>query len=177
MFVFRPALCFFADGNATAHARQGRLGHCRRLASRAHRRGSMCGIAGFLGGGAGRDLGRVALAMADALRHRGPDDAGIWADAEAGVALGHRRLAVLEAPFSLAGQEVHAAASLGIALFPEDGADPDELLKNADLALYRAKGEGRGRVRFFEPAMDEEVRARRRLEVELRRAMERGEFL
>ena len=56
----------------------------------------MCGIAGFLGGGAGRDLGRVARAMADALRHRGPDDAGAWADAEAGVALGHRRLAVID---------------------------------------------------------------------------------
>src|SRR3954449_11008568 len=96
MFVFRPALCFFPGGNATAHARQGRLGHCRRLASRAHRRGSMCGIAGFLGGGAGRALGPGARAMADALRHRGPDDAGTWADAEAGVALGHRRLAVLD---------------------------------------------------------------------------------
>ena len=57
---------------------------------------------------------------------------------------------------------------------PEDGADPDELVRRADLALYRAKGEGRGRFRFFEPAMDEEVRARQRLEAELRRALERG---
>src|SRR3954468_7216310 len=109
MFVFRPALCFFPDGNATAHPRQGSLGHCRRLASRAHRRGPMCGIAGFLGGGAGRDLGRVARAMADALRHRGPDDAGTRADAEADVALGHRRLAVID--LSPAGRQPMPSAS------------------------------------------------------------------
>ena len=69
----------------------------------------MCGIAGFLGGGAGRDLGRVARAMADALRHRGPDDAGTWADAGAGVALGHRRLAVID--LSPAGRQPMASAS------------------------------------------------------------------
>ena len=72
---------------------------------------------------------------------------------------------------------MRAAASIGIALFPDDGRDPAGLLKNADLALYRAKSEGRNRFRFFEAAMDAEVRARRRLETELRRALERKEFV
>src|SRR4051812_41861626 len=66
---------------------------------------------------------------------------------------------------------------LNFVLSPGDGDDPDELVRRADLALYRAKGEGRGRFRFFEPAMDEEVRARQRLQQELRRALERGQFL
>ena len=70
-----------------------------------------------------------------------------------------------------------SATSIGIALFPQDGQDPDTLLKNADLALYRAKAQGRDRFRLFEPAMDEEAQARRRLERELRQALERGEFV
>src|SRR5690348_5480704 len=70
----------------------------------------MCGIAGFLGpDGAGRDPRRVARAMADALRHRGPDDAGVWADAAAGAALGHRRLAVID--LSPAGHQPMVSAS------------------------------------------------------------------
>ena len=57
------------------------------------------------------------------------------------------------------------------------GGDADDLLRNADLALYRAKAEGRGRFRFFEPAMDEAAQARRRLERELRQALERDELV
>jgi diguanylate cyclase (GGDEF)-like protein/PAS domain S-box-containing protein len=79
-------------------------------------------------------------------------------------------------PFQLDEGAVRAAASIGIALFPDDGRDPAALLKNADLALYRAKSEGRSRFRFFEAAMDAEVRARRRMEADLRRALEREEF-
>ncbi len=71
----------------------------------------------------------------------------------------------------------HSVGFLRLQLSPGDGDDPDELVRRADLALYRAKGEGRGRFRFFEPAMDEEVRARQRLQQELRRALERGQFL
>ena len=69
------------------------------------------------------------------------------------------------------------STSIGIALFPQDGQDPDTLLKHAELALYRAKAQGRGQFRFFEPAMDDEAQARRRLERELRQALERGEFV
>lgn len=91
--------------------------------------------------------------------------------------LASKILEALAAPFNLDGLEVHAAASIGISLFPHDGHDPAELLKNADLALYRAKGEGRFRFRFFEPAMDAEIQARKRLDLELRQALEGHQFI
>ena len=93
------------------------------------------------------------------------------------AALADKVLATLAAPFDLDGQEVHVSTSIGVALFPQDGPDPDTLLKHAELALYRAKAQGRDRFRFFEPAMDEEAQARRRLERELRQALQRGEFV
>jgi predicted signal transduction protein with EAL and GGDEF domain len=66
--------------------------------------------------------------------------------------------------------------SLGIALAPGDGLDPDQLLKNADTALYRAKSDGRGLYRFFEPEMDARMQARRKIEIDLRKAIANGEF-
>ena len=84
------------------------------------------------------------------------------------IALADKILATVARPFDLDGQEIHASTSIGIALFPQDGPDPDTLLKHAELALYRAKALGRNQFRFFEAAMDEEAQARRRLERELR---------
>ena len=66
--------------------------------------------------------------------------------------------------------------SVGIALAPHDGSTPDQLLKNADMALYLAKGDGRGVHRFFEREMDKRLQARRSLELDLRKAVENGEF-
>jgi diguanylate cyclase (GGDEF)-like protein len=79
-------------------------------------------------------------------------------------------------PYNIDGKNVIIATSVGIALAPGDGGDPDQLLKNADLALYRAKGDGRGTHRFFEPEMDARLQARRALESDLRIAVEQGEF-
>jgi diguanylate cyclase (GGDEF)-like protein len=79
-------------------------------------------------------------------------------------------------PFMIDGQNVEVAFSVGIAVAPGDGATTDDLLKNADLALYAAKAERRGSYRFFEPAMDKALRDRRRLERDLAQALERGEF-
>ena len=93
------------------------------------------------------------------------------------IALADKILATLTMPFDVDGQEIHASTSIGIALFPQDGLDPDTLLKHAELALYRAKALGRNQFRFFEAAMDEEAQARRRLERELRLGLERGEFV
>ncbi|MCR9137069.1 MAG: PAS-domain containing protein [Alphaproteobacteria bacterium] len=83
---------------------------------------------------------------------------------------------VLSQPFDLDGHQVVVGASVGIAIAPENGADTDVLLKNADLALYRAKDEGRGIYRSFETDMDTKIQARRSLEEELRAAFERNEF-
>ncbi|HYI27750.1 MAG TPA: GGDEF domain-containing phosphodiesterase, partial [Bradyrhizobium sp.] len=67
-------------------------------------------------------------------------------------------------------------ASIGIAVGPGDGLLPGKLLRNADLALYRAKGDGRGTFRFFEPAMDLQMQTRRIMERDLREALPAGEF-
>jgi diguanylate cyclase (GGDEF)-like protein/PAS domain S-box-containing protein len=74
------------------------------------------------------------------------------------------------------GQQATVGTSIGIAVSPSDGDAPDKLLRNADLALYRAKGDGRGTFRFFEPAMDEQMQARRIMEQDLRKALPAGEF-
>lgn len=79
-------------------------------------------------------------------------------------------------PFTVNDQPVRLAASIGAALAPRDGTTLDALLTAADLALYAAKGEGRGTTRFFEPALDNAARDRQQMEFELRHALERGEF-
>jgi diguanylate cyclase (GGDEF)-like protein/PAS domain S-box-containing protein len=98
------------------------------------------------------------------------------ADAAEVQRLGERLLAELSRPFALDGHQVVVTASVGAATVPLDGDDPDVLLHNADTALSRAKTEGRNRLRFFEPGMDARLRARKRLEAELRRALERSEL-
>ncbi|MDB5589536.1 EAL domain-containing protein [Enterovirga sp.] len=70
---------------------------------------------------------------------------------------------------------VTVGATVGIALLPQDGPDAEALLRSADIAMYRAKREGRGTYRFFEQAMDEELKARLSLEAELRSAIEAGD--
>ena len=90
--------------------------------------------------------------------------------------LANRLVEVLSEPYEIDGQEVIVGTSIGVALAPGDGEDPDQLLKNADMALYRAKAEGRGTFRFFEAEMDARLQTRRRLEMELRKAVTQGEF-
>ena len=74
------------------------------------------------------------------------------------------------------GQKADCSASLGIAVAPNDGQDGITLMKHADLALYRAKREGKACHHFFEPALDEQARQRRQMELDLRRAINDGEF-
>jgi diguanylate cyclase (GGDEF)-like protein len=94
---------------------------------------------------------------------------------EAG-ALAQRIIEEMSAPFEIDEQQTIAGASVGIAIAPADGATPEQSLRNADLALYQAKSDGRGLYRFFEPAMDEQVQSRRALELDLRKALAGGEF-
>ena len=87
--------------------------------------------------------------------------------------------ALLEAvsqPQDIDGQHMVATTSVGIAVAPGDGADPDELHKSADLALYRAKEAGRGTFAFFEESLNQRAQERRRLEQDLRLALEEGQF-
>jgi diguanylate cyclase (GGDEF)-like protein len=79
-------------------------------------------------------------------------------------------------PYEIEGQEIVIGTSVGIALDVEMQLSPDQLLKHADLALYRAKSDRRGTYRFFEPEMDAELQARRILEADLRKALVAQEF-
>ncbi len=83
---------------------------------------------------------------------------------------------LISEPFDLDGHQAVIGASVGIAISPGDGSTSDSLLRNADLALYRAKGDGRGTFRFFEPAMDLQMQTRRIMEQDMRRALPAGEF-
>ena len=82
-----------------------------------------------------------------------------------------RVFAAIREPYECLGHQLTTDASIGIALAPEHGTDLDQILKNADLAMYAAKAAGRRTWRFFEPDMDAQVKARRKLEIELRQAI------
>ncbi|MEO7178934.1 MAG: EAL domain-containing protein, partial [Allosphingosinicella sp.] len=90
--------------------------------------------------------------------------------------LAQRVVDALAEPFAIGSDVVRISASAGVALFPADAADAESLVKNADMALYRAKADGRGTARFYEAAMDEALRQRRQLEGDLRKAIGRGEL-
>jgi diguanylate cyclase (GGDEF)-like protein len=90
--------------------------------------------------------------------------------------LAHRIIEVVSKPYDLDGQQIDIGASIGIAMAPTDGDTPDDLLRNSDLALYRAKGDGRGTFCFFESDMDAQMQARRALECDLQRAVPAREF-
>ena len=95
---------------------------------------------------------------------------------EEAVALANRIIASLSAPFALDGHSVGIGVSVGVSLAPHDGRDVAKLMKNADVALYRAKEEGRGTWRFFEAAMDSRLQARREMELDLRQALAEQQF-
>jgi diguanylate cyclase (GGDEF)-like protein len=90
--------------------------------------------------------------------------------------LARRIIEALQIPCDVAGHAIPVDASIGIAFAPEDGADPDVLLKAAEMALYRAKNDGGGTFRLFDAAMDSKMQARRLLEMDLRQALAKGEL-
>lgn len=91
-------------------------------------------------------------------------------------AMAERVVDILARPFLIDGHILNIGTSIGIALAPEDGESAETLMGNADLALYGAKEEGRGRYRLFESSMNARIQARRTLELDLRRAVTRQEF-
>jgi diguanylate cyclase (GGDEF)-like protein len=92
------------------------------------------------------------------------------------ITLADRLIQTVSAQFDLDGHQAVVGVSLGITIAPTDTADPDQLLKNADMAMFRAKSEGRGSYRFFEAEMDRLLQGRRALELDLRKALVNGEF-
>ena len=123
---------------------------------------------------------RDCIGESDFVARLGGDEFAIVRDAfdtpDDVTALVTRILETMKAPYEIGGHHLVTEATIGVALAPDDAADPDELLKNADLAMYRAKSDGRGTYRFFESSMDARMKSRRALEFDLREAIMCGGF-
>ena len=87
-----------------------------------------------------------------------------------------RILDAIKEPFEIGGHGVDIGTSIGIAVAPDDGLEAEDLLKNADIALYAVKTGGRGNWRFFAPAMEAQAQARNALEQDLRHALPAGDL-
>jgi diguanylate cyclase (GGDEF)-like protein/PAS domain S-box-containing protein len=124
---------------------------------------------------------RATLRDGDVIARLGGDEFAVIlnnsSDAAETAALAQRLVENISKRYELDDETVTVGCSIGIAIAPINGTRPDQLLRNADLALYRAKAEGRGTYRFFESQMDSDVRERRMLELELRQALKDKEFV
>ena len=121
------------------------------------------------------------LRREDTLARLGGDEFVLLWDglktAQDAALVAQRVQAILQRPFTLEGRALNVTASVGVAIYPEDGRDFSELLKNADTALYDAKDSGRNGFRFFSPALHTRALERLTLESDLRGALARGELL
>ena len=121
------------------------------------------------------------LKRTDTIARLGGDEfVAILAPLDAAEAAGRtadRMLTALAKPLQIAGRDYHVRASVGIALYPDDGRSIEELLKNADTAMYRAKEDGRGRATYFEPHMNARALERLSLETGLHRALQLRQFV
>jgi diguanylate cyclase (GGDEF)-like protein len=123
---------------------------------------------------------RVIVRKIDTVARMGGDEfavvqAAIKQPSEAAW-LAERVIAALSEPYDIDGHQIIIGASVGIAIGPTDGVDPGQLIRNADLALYRAKSAGRGAFHFFEAGMDVQMQVRRELENDMRNALSAGQF-
>jgi diguanylate cyclase (GGDEF)-like protein len=123
----------------------------------------------------------ACLRETDTVARLGGDEFAILTAADgnqrdAAIATANRLLEAVSASYAFDNHRLDIATSIGIALAPEHGTDVDQLIKSADLALYKAKVGGRNTYRLFEAAMGADAAARRTLEIDLRNALARGEF-
>ena len=118
---------------------------------------------------------RSTLGRGDIAARFGGDEFGIiqvgQPQPQSAAALAGRLVDLLGRSYLVEGHLLNVGASVGIALIPADGTDYDQIVRNVGLALSRAKQDGRGTNRFFESAMNEQMQARRGLEIDLRRAL------
>jgi diguanylate cyclase (GGDEF)-like protein/PAS domain S-box-containing protein len=123
---------------------------------------------------------RSVVRESDTIARMGGDEFAIVQTAIAqpadATALAYRIIDSVGAPYVIEGHQVVIGTSVGIAVGPSDGTSPDQLMRNADLALYRAKGDGRGTYRFFEHEMDAQMQVRRAMEYDLRKALAARQF-
>lgn len=136
-----------------------RLTECLRTSDFVSTGGSELSTVARLGGG------EFTIVLRDIKQ---PADAAVVAN---------RILEMLRRPFDLGGMSVVVGTSIGIAIFPKDGSDPDSLLKNADAAMYEAKENGRNNLQFYSKRLSARILERVTLERELREALERGHFV
>ncbi|MCZ6524717.1 MAG: EAL domain-containing protein [Alphaproteobacteria bacterium] len=92
------------------------------------------------------------------------------------MVLAKRLIDTMAKPFEIEGERVFTGTSIGITIFPHDDEDANKLLKNADLALYRAKQEGRNKFQLYDPEMNAEIQARKALEQDIREALDNAQF-
>lgn len=123
---------------------------------------------------------RACVREGDTVARLGGDEFAIIqtgvADTGDAEILGARIVEAFRAPFDVMGHQIPAGISVGATVAPDDGASAEKLLRNADIALYSAKTDGRGTVRFFEPEMDARIIKRRAMERDLQDAIVRDEF-
>ena len=124
---------------------------------------------------------KATLRETDVLARLGGDEFAILQTGEAdqradAIALAKRIIDVITEPYDINGNKVAIGTSIGVAMAPVDGIEPSELMKKADLALYRMKSEGRNGYRFFDAQMTADAMALHQLEHDLREAMQRNEL-
>jgi diguanylate cyclase (GGDEF)-like protein len=124
---------------------------------------------------------RAQLREGDSLARVGGDEFVVmienYGNSIAVSACAQRLVEQLSAPYLLGKKDCHVTVSIGISTFPADGSDSQSLIKAADVAMYRAKETGRNNYQFYLPSMNIHTLERLELESDLRRALERGEFL
>ncbi len=123
---------------------------------------------------------RTVVQEPNALSRQGGDEFGVLmpspGTAEAVAVMAQRLVDAMGAPFVLSAREIFVTPSIGIAMYPDDGANADELIRNADTAMYRAKEEGRNTFQFFTADMNAMMYERLNIETQLRRVLDRNEL-